>query len=260
MKSTGLTARIKFLLAMAGLGGLLYGVDFGVIATAEPYLKALGIYSDGQIGLIVGAVLLGGILSSLSAGVLCEWFGRKKMIVASAAMFLAAIPVVCLTLNDFGPLFAGRVLQGMSAGYMSVVMPMYLTETLPSDIRGRGTGIFQFFLGLGLVVAAAAGYLVAGTATIPGVVVDLVFALLVFGLVRLVVKRFVAGCLGGLANALLGAVVGLAVACAGTGLLAGVGTSWTDAEGKNPFAENSVLIRHVAGWTGGHAPARQAVR
>lgn len=162
MKSTGLTARIKFLLAMAGLGGLLYGVDFGVIATAEPYLKALGIYSDGQIGLIVGAVLLGGILSSLSAGVLCEWFGRKKMIVASAAMFLAAIPVVCLTLNDFGPLFAGRVLQGMSAGYMSVVMPMYLTETLPSDIRGRGTGIFQFFLGLGLVVAAAAGYLVAG--------------------------------------------------------------------------------------------------
>ncbi|MDO5318453.1 MAG: MFS transporter [bacterium] len=162
MKSTELPARIKFLLAMAGLGGLLYGVDFGVIATAEPYLKALGIYSDGQIGLIVGAVLLGGILSSLSAGVLCEWFGRKKMIVASAAMFLAAIPIVCLTLNDFGPLFAGRVLQGMSAGYMSVVMPMYLTETLPSDIRGRGTGIFQFFLGLGLVVAAAAGYLVAG--------------------------------------------------------------------------------------------------
>ena len=162
MKSIELPARIKFLLAMAGLGGLLYGVDFGVIATAEPYLKALGIYSDGQIGLIVGAVLLGGILSSLSAGVLCEWLGRKKMIVASAAMFLAAIPVVCLTLNDFGPLFAGRVLQGMSAGYMSVVMPMYLTETLPSDIRGRGTGIFQFFLGLGLVVAAAAGYLVAG--------------------------------------------------------------------------------------------------
>ena len=124
---------------------------------------------------------------------------------------------------------------------------------------GAAAAAGYFLFGTALECAMLAGFS-AGTATIPGVVVDLVFALLVFGLVRLVVKRFVAGCLGGLANALLGAVVGLAVACAGTGLLAGVGTSWTDAEGKNPFAENSVLIRHVAGWTRGHAPARQAVR
>jgi L-serine dehydratase len=53
------------------------------------------------------------------------------------------------------------MLQGMSAGYMAVVMTMYLTETLPPEIRGRGTGVFQFFLGLGLVVAAAAGCLIA---------------------------------------------------------------------------------------------------
>ena len=47
------------LLAIAGLGGLLYGVDFGVIAAAEPYMKALGVYSGSQISHIVGAVLLG---------------------------------------------------------------------------------------------------------------------------------------------------------------------------------------------------------
>jgi len=153
---------MRILLTMAGLGGLLYGIDFGVIATAEPYLKALGAYSDGEIGLVVGAVLLGGIVSSISAGILCEGLGRKRMIVASAAMFLLAIPVVCLGLTSFHVLFWGRVLQGMSAGYMSVVMPMYLTETLPADCRGRGTGVFQFCLGLGLVVAAGVGYAVAG--------------------------------------------------------------------------------------------------
>ena len=49
----------------------------------------------------------------------------------------------------------------MSAGFMSVVMPMYLTETLPPDIRGRGTGVFQFCLGFGLVAAAAIGFAVA---------------------------------------------------------------------------------------------------
>ena len=146
---------------MAGLGGLLYGVDFGVIAAAEPYLMALGTYSGTKVSLIVGAVLIGGLLSSLTAGVLCDGLGRKKTIVLSAAMFLAAIPVVCLSLANFPVLFAGRVLQGMSAGYMAVAMPMYLTETLPAEIRGRGTGVFQTCLGIGLVVAAGAGCLVA---------------------------------------------------------------------------------------------------
>ncbi|MBQ6330906.1 MAG: MFS transporter [Kiritimatiellae bacterium] len=152
---------IRFLMSIAGLGGLLYGVDFGVIAAAEPYMKAMGTFSDAQISHVVGAVLLGGIVASLTAGVLAEWFGRKRMIVVSAAMFLVAIPIVSLSLESFYVLYAGRVLQGMSAGYMAVIMPMYLTETLPADIRGRGTGVFQFCLGLGLVVAAGAGCLVA---------------------------------------------------------------------------------------------------
>ena len=152
---------VKLILIIAGLGGFLYGVDFGVIAAAEPYMKAMGVYTDAQISHIVGAVLLGGLVSSITAGWLCDFFGRKKMIVASAAMFLAAIPVVSLSLGSYPFLYAGRVLQGMSAGYMAVVMPMYITETLPPAIRGRGTGVFQFFLGLGLVVAAGAGCLVA---------------------------------------------------------------------------------------------------
>ena len=152
---------VRLILALAGLGGFLYGVDFGVIAAAEPYMKAMGHYSDGEISHIVGAVLLGGILASLTAGVLADAFGRKRMILVSAAMFLVAIPIVGLSISCFPALYAGRVLQGMSAGYMAVVMPMYLAETLPADIRGRGTGVFQFCLGLGLVVAAGAGCLVA---------------------------------------------------------------------------------------------------
>ena len=148
---------------MAGLGGLLYGIDFGTIAAAMPYIRALGLFSDGELSVIVGAVLFGGIVSSLTAGMLAERFGRKRMIVASAALFLVAIPVVCLSGGSFAVMAIGRVLQGMSAGYMSVVMPMYLTETLPPDIRGRGTGVFQFCLGLGLVLAATVGYAVAAT-------------------------------------------------------------------------------------------------
>ena len=165
---------VGYLLAIAGLGGLLYGVDFGVIAAASPYIKALRLFTDAELSWIVGAVLFGGIVSSLTAGMLAERFGRKRMILASAALFLVAIPVVCLSEKSLWSMLAGRVLQGMSAGYMSVVMPMYLTETLPAEMRGRGTGVFQFCLGLGLVAAAATGYIVArlyGAADAPAEIV-----------------------------------------------------------------------------------------
>ena len=157
------TDTTRFLLAIGGLGGLLYGIDFGIIAVSMPYIKALGIYTDAQVSWIVGAVMFGGILASASAGVLCDRLGRQRMIVASAALFLLAVPIVCFSGTTLAVMLTGRTLQGMSAGYMAVVMPMYLAECLPPDVRGRGTGIFQLFLGIGLVTAAAVGILIAAT-------------------------------------------------------------------------------------------------
>ncbi len=157
------TNTTRFLLAIGGLGGLLYGIDFGVIAVSMPYIKALSIYTDAQVSWIVGAVMFGGILASASAGLLCDGLGRKKMIAVAAALFLVAIPIVCFSGTSLAVMLTGRTLQGMSAGYMAVVMPMYLAECLPPDVRGRGTGIFQLFLGIGLVTAAAVGILIAAT-------------------------------------------------------------------------------------------------
>ena len=92
---------------------------------------------------------------------LCDRLGRKAMIATAAALFLVAIPIVCFSGTSLAVMLTGRVLQGMSAGYMAVVMPMYLAECLPADLRGRGTGIFQLFLGIGLVTAASVGILIA---------------------------------------------------------------------------------------------------
>lgn len=150
-----------FLLFVGGLGGLLYGIDFGVIAVSMPYIKALKIYTDAEVSWIVGGVMFGGILASATAGVLCDRLGRKRMISCASALFLVAVPVVCFSGESLAVMLTGRVLQGMSAGYMAVVMPMYLAETLPAEIRGRGTGIFQLFLGMGLVSAATAGIVIA---------------------------------------------------------------------------------------------------
>ena len=156
----------KYLLIMAGLGGLIYGIDVGVIAAALPYVRNTSNYSAVQLGFIVGAVLWGSVLSSLFAGSLAEWFGRKKIIIASAFCFFISIPVICASgLFDGGNfilLTVGRTLQGASAGLVGVVVPMYLAECLDSDSRGKGTGMFQLLLTIGLAFAAVIGLVVTG--------------------------------------------------------------------------------------------------
>ncbi len=146
----------KYLLFIAGLGGLLYGIDVGVIAGALPYLQATTNYTAAQLSTVVAAVLLGSVLSSLFAGALSDLFGRKKVMILAGICFVLSVPIICLP-NGFAFLVAGRILQGAAAGLVGVVVPLYLAECLTADKRGFGTGMFQFMLTVGLVFAAAVG-------------------------------------------------------------------------------------------------------
>ena len=169
----------RFLLFVAGLGGLLYGVDVGIISGALPYLEATSGLSAGQLSFVVAAVLLGSVISTLFAGVLSdglgprlaalEWIhpslaklvydglGRKKMMWLSGLLFVISIPMIALA-HGYGPLVSGRLLQGISAGLIGVVVPLYLAECLTASNRGKGTAIFQWLLTLGIVAAAIIGY------------------------------------------------------------------------------------------------------
>lgn len=146
----------RFLLIVAGLGGLLYGVDVGIVAGALPYLQDTSGFSGGQLSLVVAAVLLGSVISTLFAGLLADWMGRKNLMALSGLMFCISIPTIALS-GGFTALVLGRLLQGVSAGLIGVVVPLYLAECLTASNRGKGTGIFQWLLVLGLVIAAALG-------------------------------------------------------------------------------------------------------
>ena len=145
-----------FLLLVAGLGGLLYGVDVGIIGGALPYLEATSGLTAAQLSVIVAAVLLGSVISTLFAGVLADWMGRKPLMILSGFTFVISIPVIALA-QGYGPLFFGRLLQGVSAGLVGVVVPLYLAECLSANDRGKGTAIFQWLLTLGIVAAALVG-------------------------------------------------------------------------------------------------------
>ncbi len=154
---------VCFLLFIAGMGGLLYGIDIGVIDPALPYLNKAIRLTEQQTSYIVAAVLAGSLLGSVVAGFLADWLGRKKMMVVSAMMFVASVGII-FTSQSYVPLMCGRLLQGMSGGVIAVVVPLFLAESLVARSRGSGTAIFQFMLTFGIVLAAFVGRYFIGNA------------------------------------------------------------------------------------------------
>ncbi|MDO5328574.1 MAG: sugar porter family MFS transporter [Coriobacteriia bacterium] len=154
----------RFLMIMSGLGGLLYGVDIGCISQALPYIEATASYTADQLGLVVGMVLWGSVLSAFIAGPLAEKFGRKKILILATGCFLLSIPVICgsgfFQGGNYPMLVAGRLLQGAASGLIGVVVPMYLAECLDAGNRGKGTAMFQLVLTIGLVFTALVGLVV----------------------------------------------------------------------------------------------------
>jgi len=156
LKGVSLPAYNRLLLFVAGLGGLLYGVDVGIISGALPYLEATSKLNPSQLSFIVAAVLLGSVFSTLFAGLLADWMGRRPLMTLSGVLFIVSIPIIALS-QGYGPLVFGRLLQGISGGFIGVVVPLYLAECLGAANRGKGTGIFQWLLTLGIVAAAFIG-------------------------------------------------------------------------------------------------------
>jgi SP family myo-inositol transporter-like MFS transporter 13 len=144
------------LLLVAGLGGFLYGYDIGIIGAALLYLNKTISLTAAQESAIVAAVLAGGTVSSLVAGALADFIGRKRLMLLAAVLFLASVWLI-VAAHGFAALVAGRTLQGLSAGMIAVVIPLYLAECLPAQIRGRGTAAFQLLLTIGILVSLAVG-------------------------------------------------------------------------------------------------------
>lgn len=147
----------RYMLSIAGLGGLLYGIDIGIISAALLYLNKTINLSVQQTSFIVAAVLGGSMLSSPIAGFIADWIGRRRLMIAGGLLFVASVGIIVVS-QSFAGLFLGRLLQGLSGGVIAVAVPLFLAESLSADTRGRGTSFFQLMLTIGIVLAALAGF------------------------------------------------------------------------------------------------------
>lgn len=141
-----------FIVAFGAISAILYGYDIGVMSGAFLFVRQDIPMTDQQISFVGSAVLGGGAFVTLITGPLSDWFGRKKMMVAAALTFMLGILIVA-TAHSYDAILAGRLIQGIGVGILTIASPLYLAESVPSEQRGRSVSAFQLLLTTGILVS-----------------------------------------------------------------------------------------------------------
>jgi sugar porter (SP) family MFS transporter len=146
--------RVSFI---AGLGGILYGFDMGVIAAALIYVRDSFHLSTVMQEVLVIAVLIGVLIGALVGGTIADRIGRRQTLIWGAVLFIVGSILAPLSPNVY-VLFVARGLLGIAVGFTSVTAPVYVSELAPPQSRGMLIGLYQFALTLGIALADLVGY------------------------------------------------------------------------------------------------------
>jgi sugar porter (SP) family MFS transporter len=131
--------RIGLISIIACFGGLLFGYDTGVSNGAERPMQAELGMSDLGVGVVISSLIFAAAVGALFGGQISDAWGRRKTIIVLAVMFFVGTLFVVFS-PGFGVLVTGRVLLGLAVGGASTVVPVYLAELAPYEIRGSITG------------------------------------------------------------------------------------------------------------------------
>jgi len=155
---SGFIWRVSFI---AGLGGILYGYDMGIIAAALIFVRGTFNLSTNMQELLVSVVLVGAMLGAIYGGAIADRIGRRGTLLWGSAVFISGSILAPLSPN-VGTLIVARMLLGIAIGFTSVTAPVYVSELSPPQSRGRLIGLYQFALTLGIALADLVGYWLAG--------------------------------------------------------------------------------------------------
>src|SRR5215469_13648314 len=141
-----------FIAGVAALGGLLFGYDTGVISGALLFIRETMTLSSTMQGIVVAIVLAGATLGAAGAGTLSDRFGRRRVILAAALLFVAGA-ILCALAAELTVLLLGRLLVGLAIGVASMLTPLYLAEIAPASERGAIVSLNQLCITIGILVS-----------------------------------------------------------------------------------------------------------
>lgn len=150
------------LLFQGGLGYTFDAMDGALIAFLLPVVAALWDLSDSQTGLLGSSVLIGYLFGALSAGLLGDRIGRKKVMMWALAIYSLATLVAAAS-PSWTFLFVFRMLAGFGTGAESAIIAPFLSEFVAARYRGRFVGSLAGFFSFGYVGSALLGFLVIPT-------------------------------------------------------------------------------------------------
>ena len=135
---------------VASLGGLLSGYDTGVISGALLFINETWILPDTLQGFLVSSVLIGAVIGAATNGVLADIFGRKKIIMATAVIFILG-SLMCAFAPNVYILILSRIFVGFAVGIVNFVVPLYLSEVSPKNLRGTLVSLYQWAITAGIL-------------------------------------------------------------------------------------------------------------
>lgn len=151
-KSSSINLTLVLVAVTASLGGLLSGFDMGVISGALLYINETWALSSLQQGWLVSSAIVGSVIGAAANGFLADIYGRKKIIIATALIFILG-SLLCGYAATPGWLIFSRIIIGIAVGMISFVAPIYLSEIAPEKIRGTLVSLYQLALTAGILLS-----------------------------------------------------------------------------------------------------------
>ncbi len=153
--------RILFWSVTSALAGFLFGFDTVVISGAEQTIQSLWGLGAGMHGIAMASALYGTVVGALIGGWPTDRFGRKPTLLFIGILYLIGAVGSGLANNVYVFVLA-RAIGGLGIGMSTVVAPLYISEIAPPAHRGRLTGMYQFNIVFGILVAYLSNWLLAG--------------------------------------------------------------------------------------------------
>lgn len=157
-----LSGKLLYSSVIAALGGFLFGFDTVVISGAEQKFQALWDLSDSLHGWAMSSALWGTVVGALLGNIPTDRFGRKGTLIWIGLFFLISAVWSGLATDAYSFMIA-RFLGGLGVGVSTVAAPLYISEIAPPEKRGFLTGLFQFNIVFGILVAFLSNSLLEGT-------------------------------------------------------------------------------------------------